>query len=113
MSIKHEPNHAGEFLLSEANGTRSRATKTITGGKYPAGQVLGEIAANKKLTAYSAGASDGSETAVAILYSSVDAATADKSGVVIAMDAEVSKALLVDDDADAITDLAAVGIIAR
>ena len=43
-----EATRAGEFLLSEANGTRSRESVTVTGGSYPAGQVLGKVTASGK-----------------------------------------------------------------
>ena len=38
--MKTETTRAGEFLVSEANGKRSRETITVTGGPYVAGQVL-------------------------------------------------------------------------
>jgi hypothetical protein len=108
-----EATRAGEFLVSEANGSRSREQVTVTGGNYPAGQVLGKITASDKYTAYDAGASDGSETAVAILWSAADASTSDLEKAVIARDAEVSEALLTGIDADGKADLAAAGIICR
>ena len=108
-----EATRAGEFLVSEANGSRSRESITLTGGPYPAGQVLGKITASGKYTAYAAGASNGTETAAAVLWSAADGSAADVSAVAVVRDAEVSQALLTGEDADAITDLAAVGIIAR
>lgn len=53
MSIKTEGVHAGEFLLSEANGERSRENITITSGSgiLPAGTVLAKITADNALTA--------------------------------------------------------------
>jgi hypothetical protein len=75
--------------------------------------VLGKITASGKYTAYAAGASDGTETAAAVLWSAADGSDADVSAAAIVRDAEVSEALLTGEDADAITDLAAVGIIAR
>ncbi|MGH8435864.1 MAG: head decoration protein [Pseudomonas sp.] len=47
MSIKTEGLHAGEFLLSEANGTRSREEVVITAGAgiLPAGTLIGKITA--------------------------------------------------------------------
>lgn len=52
MSIKTEGVHAGEFLLSEANGERSRANITISAGSgiLLAGTVLGILTAANALT---------------------------------------------------------------
>lgn len=53
MSIKTEGVHAGEFLLSEANGERSRENIIITDGAgiLAAGTVLAKITAANALTA--------------------------------------------------------------
>lgn len=104
---------AGEFLVSEANGTRSRDSVTLTGGPYLPGQVLGVVTASGKYTAYASGATNGTQTAAAVLYGNGDGSAADVSAAVVARDAEVSAELLTGDDADALVDLAAVGIIAR
>ena len=111
--MKTQTVRAGEFLVSEANGERSRESVTLTGGPYLPGQVLGKITASSKYTAYSSGAANGTETAAAVLYGHADGSAADVSAAVIARDAEVSEALLTGDDADAIVDLAAAGIISR
>lgn len=115
MTVKTEGQHAGEFLISEASGTRSRESITVTGGSYPAGQVLGKITASGKYTVYDAAVdpADGSETAAAILHSAVDASSADAKGVGIVRDAEVRGTDLTDNDAGGTADLAAVGIIVR
>jgi hypothetical protein len=111
--MKTQTVRAGEFLVSEANGERSRESVILTGGPYLPGQVLGKITASGKHTAYSSGATNGTETAVAILYENADGSAADVSAAVIARDAEVSEELLTGDDAGAIVELAAVGIISR
>jgi hypothetical protein len=108
-----EATRAGEFLLSEANGTRSREPITLTGGAFPAGQVLGKITASGSYTAYDPVATDGAEAAAAILYEAVDASTADATGVAIVRDAEVKGVLLTDNDAAGTAALAALGIIVR
>jgi len=113
MESKTEGVRSGEFLVSEANGTRSRESVTITGGNFPAGQVLGQITASKKYTAYNSGGSDGSENAAGVLYAATDASTDDKSAVAIVRDAEISDELAADIDAAAITELSALGIITR
>lgn len=111
--MKTETTRAGEFLKSEGNGTYSREEVIVTGGPYVAGQVLGKITASGKYTAYASGATNGTQTAAAILYSGVDASASDVEKTVIVRAAEVWENLLTGDDADAITDLAAIGIISR
>lgn len=64
----------------------TRETVTIasaTSNNLQCGQVLGRITANGKYTAWSPTANDGSENAVAILLSDVDARTADKEAVAL------------------------------
>ena len=111
--MKTEATRAGEFLVSEANGKRSRESIIVTGGPYLPGQVLGKITASGKYTAYAAGASDGTETAAGVLWDAADGSSADVSAVAVVRDAEVVESMLTGEDADAITDLAALGIIAR
>lgn len=111
--MKTETTRAGEFLVSEANGKRSRETITVTGGPYLPGQVLGKITASGKYTAYASGASNGAQTAAGVLYAATDGSSADVTAVGVVRDAEIDEALLTGDDADAITDLAAIGIISR
>ena len=88
--ILTEGRHTGEFLMSEQPGTQSRETGVITGGKFPSGTVLGQVTADSKYTEHDPNAGDGTENAVAILYSAVDATAADIEGVVIARGAEVA-----------------------
>lgn len=113
--------HVGGFVVSEANGFRSRDTVTIAAGAdVRPGEVLGKITASGKYTARAAGAVDGSQVAVAIAYAGAPAAAAGADCVVIARDAEVATADLVwpagaDQAArdSGVAELAAVGIIAR
>jgi hypothetical protein len=70
---------AGGFVQSEANFYRSRDHVTIEGGtggagKVNAGTVLGQITSTKKFIPWAHAASDGSQTAVAILWDDVDVA---------------------------------------
>lgn len=115
-----ETTHAGDFILSEANGNRSRDNVTIVSGQdLAAGTVLGKITASGKYTAYNNAAANGSEVAAGVLYAAVDASAADKAGVAIVRDAEVNSDQLgwSGGDSTAITagtaDLKAVGIIVR
>jgi hypothetical protein len=124
MSVKTEGKHTGQFLISEAPGTRSRDSVTVTvpaNTVYGPGYVLGKLSATGKHVAYDNAGSDGSESAAAILYE--EARNDTDSGVdlqrtVINCDAEVRKDDLQWDDKDndstaGITDLLALGIKVR
>ena len=69
-----------EFLLAEHPvGQMSRETRTLASGAgaLKAGRVLGKITASGKLAAYNNAASDGTETAFAVLAYDADATDAD------------------------------------
>ncbi len=67
MTVKTEGQHAGEFLISEANGTRSRDPIVINAGagKLSAGTLIAEITAANAASA-TAGANTGNGTVGAI-----------------------------------------------
>jgi len=127
MATKVETRHTSEFLVSEADGTRSRDAGVIT---VPAnttlgvGYVLGRLTASPgKYVPYDNVGTDGSEVAYGILYEDVvngTGAPVDIKATVINMDAEVRSADLVflgsliqaDKDA-AYADLLARGIKVR
>lgn len=123
MTVFTEGRHPGEFLISEASGQRSRENITIASGAgvIAAGTVLGKVTASGKYIASAVGATDGSQTAVAIALYGCDATSADAKIAAIARDAEVNGTTLTyhaDRDqaaekAAANTNLAAVGIIVR
>lgn len=117
------------FLVSEANGYRSRETVTFTisaddvtdfPNGIPAGLVLGQVTSGGKYVRIAPGASDGSEDAAAILFERIDAPTAgDVTVTAIVRDAEVVASKLTHSDFSPdnttveVADLATVGIIAR
>lgn len=124
MTLVSEGRRPGHFLLSEANGTRSRDVATLIAGSgsLAAGLVLGRITASKKLAPHDPAGNDGRETAVAVLLANVDVpAAADIEAVVIARDAEVKAVSLgfaaatdtAPEKAAVLAALAAVGIIGR
>ncbi len=121
MATIIETSHDAEFLVSEASGTRSREVVTlISGQNLAAGVVLGEITASGKYTQFNQDASDGSQTAAAILRSACDASGGDKQCVVVARDAEVNGAEIAwpsdietAEKAAGIADLAGEGIVVR
>ena len=109
-----EGNHAGEFLLSEGNGTISREQVTILSGEnLVAGEVLGKVTASGKYVAYDDTAVDRSEVAAGILFNDVDATSGDQLGTAIVLLAEVSSARLTGIDANGINDLASKFIVVR
>jgi hypothetical protein len=114
--------HAGGYLISEGNGDISREVINLTqhSETYVSGTVLGEVSISKNWSRYDSSASDGTETAKAVLWADVDASAGVTPGVITARMATVNKAELVfSDDQDdtakeaAYVDLAAVNIIAR
>ena len=120
--------HDGGFIISEANGARSREQVTIAAGLVPlyAGTVLG-LREDGKYDQFDPDSSEGADTAaVGILINAVDpsnGAGANGSDVKAAMlirDAEVRKSDLVwrsnvtaQEQADAIVELEALGIQVR
>lgn len=115
MATKTEARRTGEFILSEANGTRSREQIVIdaSAGAMVAGTVVSKLTATGKYVAYDDVGTDGTEAAAGILYAAVADLTADQAAVIIARDAEVSEILLTGYNANAKADLAALGIIVR
>lgn len=110
-----EKNRTGEFILSEASGTRSRTEGVMaqsTGAVEP-GTLVGIRTADGRYAPYSNTASDGSESAKGILYAGVDATAGAVPCVVLDCDAEVIESLLFGLDAAARADLAALGIKLR
>ena len=92
MTVLVETRHPGEFILSEANGQRSREAIIIASGAgvIAAGTVLGKITVSGKYIASAVGATDGSEAPAAIAIYGVDATSADITVSAIVRDAEVN-----------------------
>ena len=121
MTVKTEGVHAGGFLVSEANKTRSREMVYINAGQVlKAGQVLGKLTVGGHYKAFDNALGDGSQTVAGILFDNVDTTAGEKKATVIVRDAEVNKEELVWQDSidsgeqeTALVALAALGIIAR
>lgn len=113
--MKTEGIHAGEILLSEANGTRSREEITLaaTTAVLPAGQLLGTVTASGHYAPYDPDGLDGTNAVTAVLYAPVGISAAPQRSVGIVRDAEVKGALLTGGDAAGQTDLLAIGIVVR
>lgn len=120
MAVLTEGRHTAEFLVSEANGHRSREAVTVAAGAAPglkAGTVLGTLTSGGNFVILAPGAGDGSQTATGILF---EAAVGTVQKTVIRRDAEVNGAHLIwpsginsGQKTTAIAALAALGIIVR
>ena len=118
-----EPARTGEFILSEANGARSRENIKVAAGagQLEPGTVLGIVAASGEYVPLNPSATDGSEQAAGILYAAVDASGSTAvDAVAIVRDAEVKGGELVwpggitdAQKATAVAQLGATGIIVR
>jgi hypothetical protein len=114
MTIKLEPMHAGEFLLSEGAGNISRESINVAAG--PAlnpGQVLGLITTTGEFAPYDPTAEDGTQTAVAILFGPLGESDVVRRARAVVRLAEVSEVHLTGLDADAERALAAHFLIVR
>lgn len=119
-----EGRHAAEFVLSEANGNRSRENGTVVSGQnLVAGQVVQDNGAGK-LTAFTAlenTAGDLITEAAGILLYDADATDGDVDVAYIRRDAEVNGNILTfptestagGERANAVASLALLGIIVR
>ena len=83
MTMLVEGTHPGGFLVWEAFRDYTRETITVASGTLEPGTVLGKITASGKYAAHDPAASNGTQTAAAILWDSVDASGGDKNAVVL------------------------------
>ena len=114
MSIKKEPIHAGEFLLSEGTGNISRETINVAAGPaLNSGQVLGQVTASAEFAPYVPTAEDGTQTAVAILFGPLGQSDIVRRGRAVVRLAEVSGVHLTGLDPEAEKDLAEHFVIVR
>lgn len=118
MTLITQGYQTGEYLLSESNGTHSRDTGTVTsaGVALPSGTVLGKVTATGKYIKQVDAASDGSQTAVAVLFTPVAAAAGDYFSTLHVRGCEVINTALnggAGASAAAIASLKLVGILVR
>jgi hypothetical protein len=83
MTVPVEGPHPGGFLVWEAFRDYTRETITVASGTLEPGTVLGRITASGNYTAHDANATDGTETAVAILWGRADASAGDVPDVAL------------------------------
>jgi hypothetical protein len=120
MASQTEGQHAAEFLLSEAAGSRSREKVTLTSGENLEGGAVLALVSGKYIEYDNDASAAAGGVASAILLEDSDASAADLEVAVIARDAEVNRSKLkynagmsAGDQTAAETDLATVGIIVR
>lgn len=104
-----------EFLLSEANGERSRDSATLAANAVAiqAGTLLGKVTATGSLVPYSNAAVDGSGAAVGVLRNFVPISTMPTKQTIFSRDCEVDSLFLTGADAAGIADLALLGVVVR
>ena len=121
-TVYTEGKYTAEFIINEANGTRSKDTGTVLSGEnLKAGAVVGIVTASGKYKEYNPANADGSETVAGISYANNDATNGDiANAVIVVRDAEVSKDGLEyftgatpAQKVTALTGLEALGIIGR
>ena len=83
MPILSESPHAGGFLVWEALRDYCRSTVILASGNLQPGPILGKIPASGKYAAHDPAAANGTQTAAAILWDSVDASGGDTNAVVL------------------------------
>lgn len=114
MTMYTEGLHTAEFLLGDEDTySREQVTIDASAPDMSAGTVLGKLTASGKYVPYNNANTDGSQTAVAILYAHAPDLTVDQKATIVARQAEVASYALVGLDAPARVELAAIGIIVR
>lgn len=120
MPVYTESRHAAEFLISEGNGFISREEVTLGAGNLQAGTVLGQLTSGGNFVILAPAAADGSQNAVAILFSDCDASGGARKATVVRRHAEVRDSSLTwpggitgPQKTTALASLASQGIIVR
>lgn len=122
LPVLTEKRGRGFYMVSEANGHRSREEITIEDGVgvLAVGTVLGKVTATGEYKQVDLAANTGEEVAAGVLYDEVDATDSAVPGVAHVRDAEVNGNELVyptgasnNDIADINAALADIGIIVR
>jgi Bacteriophage lambda head decoration protein D len=83
MPTLTEGRHAGGFLVWEASRDYCREVVTIDAGQLEPGTVLGRITVGGKYAAHDPEATDGTQTAVAVLWDKADASAGDVRAVAL------------------------------
>ena len=83
MTTFTESTHPGGFLVWEAHRDYTGETVTVAAGTLPPGTVRGKITASGNYAAHDPNATDGTETAVAVLWGKADASAGDAPAVAL------------------------------
>lgn len=112
MPVLTEPNHTGEFIVTEANGYRSRGEGQVASGNDLVAGAVVQLTAGEYVPVV-----DAATDPVGVLYAAVDATSAATDGVFLVRDAEVARgrltfpvSFLAADEDEAIVRLEAQGI---
>ncbi|MFV0385668.1 head decoration protein [Paracoccus sp. (in: a-proteobacteria)] len=112
----------GGYIVSSPNHTRGveRVVIASGSGRVKAGTVLGKVTATGKYAPLNTAATDGSQTAAAILFEMCDATEAEMRRTVTIRDTEVAGGKLIwpenmtdEQKRSALADMAVIGIIVR
>lgn len=71
MTTLTEAPHAGEYILSEANGALSRETASVSGGPFDAGTVLGQITVGAATAATIVGTGNATISTIVVVAGAV------------------------------------------
>lgn len=116
MATKTETLHTAGFIVSEANGNRSRSQIEILAAEIPAGGLAaGTVMGLMNAGDGTSGVYDDTDplTASGILVVGVDASASNVAATIIERDAEVNEDELTGIDAAGKIELATTGIIFR
>lgn len=122
MPVLQEPNNLGDLLKYEAPNLYSRDLATVAAGQQLSlGTVVGLESATNKLHALDPAATDGTEVAIGVLATDVDAALIDvDDALLIARHAIVASAVIIwpagitaAERATAISQLKTLGVLIR
>ena len=120
MTTYTEPGNIRDILLAELTMISRDRVTIASGASLALGTVLGKVTASGKYKTLAPAASDGTQTAVAVLAEAVDATAADKPGMVVTRVAALASAGLVwpggitdPQKATALAALDARGIVVR
>jgi len=89
MPVLNEPNHTGEFIVTESNGYRSRGEGQVASGNDLVAGAVVQLTGGEYVPVV-----DAATDPVGVLYAAVDATSAATDGVFLVRDAEVTRARL-------------------
>lgn len=114
MGLSEQKPRTADFLLSEANGQRSRENILLKTSKaLPAGQLLAIGEDGVYVPYVGSGTPEKPIEAVGVLYAGALEASDKQSAVAIVRDAEVAGGLLVGLDEPSSASLAKLGVLVR